>query len=203
VGAGLARSHDSAHKRSRKLLYLIPVIALVGTVVVYAMATLPIGSSPTKMDFTDQIIILMENDFGNQTRGIVPKLPVGEAGGYWYSNQYNGYGVDPQHYPLYMNPALDCVSNVTTSCTIHVKSTIIHQYILGDFFNVWGQSLGQNNTVGVPRVTNTYGTFAWQMCIGPTGSGTPYFQPYGTLVLQPDMDITLIFYNTTNGIGCA
>jgi hypothetical protein len=203
-GEDLARSRNATRNRYRRLGYLIPIVALVVTAAVLVGAALPPPSSPAAIDFVDQIVIQITNKNGTQLLpNIIPayaKTSIGEAAGSWANSTYNSYGVDPQHYPVYMDPpSISCHS----SCLFHVKSKVVHQFTLGDFFNVWGQPLGQNNTVGITRFTNSYGTFAWELCVGPTGSAIPFTGPYGSLVLQAQMDITLIFYNNTNGVGCA
>jgi hypothetical protein len=197
----LAGPRKPNRKQFSRLIYLIPAIALIGVAIVYLV---PPPSAPAAMNFEDQIVIQMTNNNGTL---ILPNImpayatrPIGEVGGYWATMEFNSYEVDAQHYPLYMDtPSVACPS----SCVIHVKSRVAYNYTLGDFFAVWGETLGENNTVGIPRTTNSYGTFAWEMCTGPTGSATPFIGPYGSLVLQSQMDITLIFYNTTNGVGCA
>ena len=199
----MARSRNATRGRYHRLLYLIPIVALIVTLTVLALAIVPPPSSAPAMDFQDQIVIQITNNNGSQLLpNIMPayaKYSIGEAGGYWANTTYNNYGVDAQHYPVYMDsPPASCPS----SCLFHVKSKVVHQFTLGDFFSVWGKSLGQNDTVGIPRTTNSYGTFAWQLCIGPTGTARPYFGAYSSLVLQPQMDITLIFYNL-NQVGCA
>jgi hypothetical protein len=201
----LANPRKPNRKKFNRLVYLIPAIALLGVAIVYVVGTLPPPSAPAAMNFEDQIVIQMTNNDGSQVLpNIMPAYatrPIGETGGYWATTEFNSYEVNAQHYPLYMDiPAVACPS---VSCVIHVKSRVNYNYTLGDFFAVWGEPLGQNNTVGIPRTTNKYGTFAWEMCVGPTGDDTPFIGPYNSLVLQSQMDITLIFYNTTNGVGCA
>lgn len=193
-------------RRVPRLVYLIPILALAGVILVYALGELPVTSSPAAMDFVDQFVILYENNNGTMNRALYPPNAVGEPGGLWATTQYNSYGVDPQHYPLYMDPPTiggqPGACQTSGSCLFHVKSKTVHQYTLGDFFNVWGQPIGVNNTVGIKPLTNQYGTFGWQMCTGPTGSATPT-DLFGNLVLQPNIDITLVYYNTSNGVGCA
>jgi len=58
-------------------------------------------------------------------------------------------------------------------------------------------NVGQNDTLGL----KASGGFEWQLCVGPTGHAVPNFQ-WGAMVLQPDMDITLLYYNTST-LGCA
>lgn len=200
-GADLARSKASKAKgrgRARVLLYAIPLVALVGTAVVYGLTVAP-ASSPAAMDFSFQLLIEVTNKnvTNPQVRAIAPNNGIGIAGGYWASTLYNAYGVDQGHYPIYMDvPAIACASAV---CTIHVKSKVVHQYLLGDFFSVWGQPIGQNDTIGFSRS----GNFAWQMCLGSAGTAVSSDQ-WGGLVLQSQLPlITLDYYDTANGLGCA
>lgn len=203
MGQGLARSRNGGRKGVSHLVYLIPILALAAIVGVYAFQALPVSSAPPAMDFTDQLVIQVESNNGSQ---LIPNIPpsraVGEPGGLWATTQYNSWGVDAEHYPLYMDPPFingqNAACQTSGACLFHVKSKVVHQYTLGDFFNVWGQAIGQNDTIGIPR----NGNFAWEMCVGQTGNATPTTL-YGNLVLQPGMDITLIFYDTVNGVGCA
>jgi hypothetical protein len=216
-GEYMARSRNATRKKYQKLFWLIPVIALIVTAAVLALAILPPPPPATPvMNYQDQIVIQMTNKNGSLLlANIIPdyaRYAIGEAGGYWATHTYDSYGVDPQHYPVYMDsPSVSCPI-VNEACLFHVKSKTQHQFTLGDFFDIWGQTVGQNNTLGITRVTEqvelkngTYvnGTFAWQLCTGPVGSATPFTGPYGSLVLQDQMEITLIFYDTTNGVGCA
>jgi hypothetical protein len=162
--------------------------------VVFALTILPVPSTPAAMDFTFQLLIQMSNKDSSQIRAIAPANSIGEAGGFWATTQYNRNGVDPSHYPVYMDsPATAC----TPVCLIHVKSRVVHTYTLGDFFTIWGKPLGQNDTLGIP----SNGTFQWQLCIGPPG-GNQSSNEWGGLVLQSRMQITLFFYDTT-ALGCA
>jgi hypothetical protein len=166
--------------------------------VVYGLTVAP-ASSPAAMDFTFQLLIetANKNVTNPLVRAIAPSNAIGIAGGSWKSTQYNAYGVDQGHYPIYMEaPAIACATAV---CTIHVKSKVVHQYVLGDFFNVWGQTIGQNDTIHITRS----GNFAWQMCLGSEGNALSS-DLWGGLVLQSQLPlITLKYYDTANGLGCA
>lgn len=143
------------------------------------------------MDFTFQLLI-QETNQTNAARAIAPKQTIGEPGGYWATTRFNAYGVNPQHYPIYMDDPLKVCTPV---CTIHVKSTVVHNYTLGDLFAVWGQPLGQNNTIGEPSRS----TFAWQMCVGTSQPGS-VSNAWGALPLTPNIQITLNYYDTANGL---
>jgi hypothetical protein len=199
-GASLARSQTSKAQRGRTrlLAYSIPLIALVGTAVVYGLTVAP-ASSPAAMDYTFQLLIEVTNKnvTNPMVRAIAPSNAIGIAGGSWASTQYNAYGVDQAHYPIYMDvPGIACAQAV---CTIHVKSKVVHQYYLGDFFSVWGQTIGQNNTISITRS----GNFAWQMCLGAAGNAVSS-DLWGALPLRSQLlPITLDYYDTANGLGCA
>ena len=193
LGKGLARSRDGKEDRrkpSRYLLYAIPLIALLSIGVVYVFYLSPVPDSPAAMDYTFQMLIqLPARNQANSVQAYAPGHPIGETGGYWQSSQFNQYGVNPSHYPIYMdNPASVC----TPVCTIHVKSTIVYNYTLGDFFNVWGQPLGQNNTIG----QTSQGRFIWQMCLGASQPSTES-TAWGALPLSPNLSITLNYYDSS------
>jgi hypothetical protein len=178
------------------LVYAIPLIALAGAAFVFTATIWPTASSPAAMDFTFKLLIDVTNKDGSLARGIAPGRAIGEPGGFWASTQYNNDSIDSSHYPIYMDaPATAC----TPVCLIHVKSRVVHQFTLGDFFNVWGQTLGENSTIGVPR----NGSFAWEMCLGPDPSTASISNAWGSLGLQSNMDITLFFFDTVKGTGCA
>ena len=176
------------------MAYGIPLVALLAVTVVYALVVLPAPSVPAAMNYTLQLLIQTSNKNSSQIRAIAPANSIGEAGGDWHTSQYSSYGVDSTHYPVYMDSPLTACTPV---CTIHVKSAVVHAYTLGDFFNVWGQPLGQNNTIGVPAK----GNFLWELCVGSVGNNV-INNEWGGLVLQDQMRITLFFYDFT-AIGCA
>jgi hypothetical protein len=122
---------------------------------------------------------------------------VGEPGGIWQTHQYDSNGIGG-NYPIYLdNPFVNCPSQA--ACLFHVKSNIVHKYTLGDFLALAGYPVvSQNDTLGLKRS----GNFAWQLCIGPTGQAAPSFL-WGATVLQANMDITLLYYDTVKGFGCA
>ena len=196
---GLARSQSrkvAGKRRLRYFVYGIPLIALAGAALVFAFIVLPTASSPAAIDFTFRLLVDITNKNSTQVRAIAPGHSIGEPGGFWASTQYNNDSVDSSHYPIYMDsPDVAC----TPVCLIHVRSKIVHLFTLGDFFNVWGQTLGENNTIGVPR----NGTFAWEMCLGPDPASASISNAWGSLGLQSNMDITLFFFDTVKGTGCA
>ena len=192
----MARSKDNKRKGTSRLVYAIPLVALVLIAAVYAASVLPASSSPAAMDFTAKLLIAQANTNGTWQRYYAPTVPVGVAGGIWDTHQYDSWGIN-SHYPIYIdNPNLACPPQA--ACLFHVKSKVVHQYTLGDFLALMGYPIvRENNTLGLP----SNGNFVWQLCIGPTGHAVPNLQ-WGAMVIQPDMDITLLYYNTAN-VGCA
>ena len=186
----------SGSNRARYALVSIPLIALAGVLFVYALTVTPAASSPAAMDYTFKLLIDVTNKQSNQVRAIAPGGAIGEAGGSWMSTQYNNDSVDSSHYPVYMDsPSYAC----TPVCLIHVKSKIVHTYTLGDFFNVWGQPLSENNTIGITASSG----FVWSMCLGPDPASASFSHLWGAQPLQSDLDITLYFYDPSGGLGCA
>ena len=194
--AVMARSKEDKRKGTSRLVYAIPLVALVLIAAVYAASVLPASSSPAAMDFTAKLLIAQANNNGTWQRYYAPSYPVGVAGGIWDTHQYDSYGVN-SHYPIYLDdPVNACPPQA--ACLFHVKSKVVHQYTLGDFLALVGYpTVSQNDTLGL----KASGGFEWQLCVGPTGHARPDFQ-WGAMVIQPDMDITLLYYNTST-LGCA
>jgi hypothetical protein len=182
-------------RRRRYLAYGIPLLALAivtGVLVVYLFPAPPANAA---MNFTFQLLVETTNKNGTLSQARAPAEAIGESGGFWYTNQYNVYGVDSTHYPLYMDPPSQTVC--PGYCIVHVKSRVVHNYTLGDYFNVWGQPLGESDTIGI----TAYQGFVWEMCLG-LGSGAVMSSEWGAYVLQPNVDITLMYHNST-GLGCS
>jgi hypothetical protein len=195
----LARSRSTkpaAKRRFRYLAYGIPLLALAIAAGVLVVDLLPVPAAPAVMDYTFKLLVETTNQNGTLAQARAPKLPVGEPGGYWATSQYNAYGVDSRHYPLYLDDP-SVTANCPGYCVIHVKSRVAHNYTLGDYFAVWGQPLGMQNTVGIAAYQN----FAWQMCIG-LGSAASNSDEWGAYVLQPDVEITLMYHDQA-GLGCS
>lgn len=158
------------------------------------------------MNFTDQILVEVNSPNGSINGYITPVTTIngqryptslGEPGGLWYTHQYDRYGI-ANYYPLYMDNSLTaCPSQ--HACTFHVKSTATLNYTLGDFMAVWGYpTVSQNDTLGVKRS----GNYEWELCLGTQGAAVPNLA-WGAMVLSPNLAITLIYYDTVNGFGCA
>jgi len=195
----MARSKEARRKRPSRLVIAIPLIALAVIGAAYAASIVPPSTPSVAMDFTAKLLIAESNNSTtNQAqRYWAPTIPVGMPGGIWATHQYDSYGVGG-NYPVYLdNPFYNCPSQA--ACLFHVKSNVVHAYTLGDFLAVAGYPVvSQNDTLGLKR----NGNFAWQLCVGPTGQAAPNFQ-WGSMVIQANMDITLLYYDTVNGFGCA
>jgi len=192
----VARSHISKNAKKgsvRYIAYGIPLLALAIVGGVYVAYILPTPASPPAMNFVFRLLVKVSNENGTQARYVAPKGAVGEAGGFWATSQFNSYGTDTSHYPIYMDiPSTAC----TSFCVVNVRSKVVYNYTLGDYFNVWGQLLGQNNTIGITRSGNAY----WELCVGVAPAS--YHPPqWGGLVLQPAMNITLLYHDVATP-GC-
>lgn len=198
----MARSKNpksGSRSRVRFLAYGVPLIALAAVALVFTITVLPPPSVPAAMDYTFKLLVEVTNKEGNSTRAIAPPQAIGEAGGSWnVSAPYSSDSVDSSHYPVYMDAPYQACTPV---CLIHVKSRIVHTYTLGDFFNVWGQPLSENNTIGIPAKSG----FVWEMCIGPDPSTATVSSLWGGQPLQSNIDLTLDFYNpaSINPSSCA
>ncbi len=185
--------HGERRKRSR-LVYLVPVLAAVLAVTVYALAIGPALSSnePPAMNFVAQISIQVPGKFQNGTVGMRFVIPqgVGEPGYAWNVHKYDLYGLNGR-YPVYMDPPAQ--TGYPGYSIIHVVSRVNHNYTLGDFFAVWGQPVGANDTLGIQNS----GGYSWSMCVGPSaGSLRPGL--WGQEVLAGDMPIILKY----SSVGC-
>src|SRR3989442_5137008 len=106
----MARSRDSKRKKTNRLVYAIPLVALVLIAAFYADSVLKPPPSTVAMDFTDELLISVNYSNGTRVAFVDPTRAIGEAGGFWDTHQYDSYGVDG-HYPLYMDdPSYACPS---------------------------------------------------------------------------------------------
>ena len=194
----MARSRDDKKRKERsRLIIAIPLVALVVVAAVYVVSILPATSS-VAMNFNDEILVKVQQGTSSNFSIIAPSRTVGEPGGFWATHQYDSYGV-AGHYPIYMdNPYYACPAK--HACTIGVKSSVVHQYTLGDFMAVWGYPIvSRNETLG----RTSSGNYAWELCVGATARTAVINRQWGALALQPNMAITLEFYDTSTPYGCA
>src|SRR5205807_8904774 len=197
-GQAMARSRDDKKRKERsRLIIAIPLVALVVVAAVYVVSILPATSS-VAMNFNDEILVKVQQGTSSNFSIIAPSRTVGEPGGFWATHQYDSYGV-AGHYPIYMdNPYYACPAK--HACTIGVKSSVAHQYTLGDFMAVWGYPIvSRNDTLG----RTSSGNYAWELCVGAIASTAVINYQWGAMVLQPKMAITLEFYDNSTPYGCA
>jgi len=163
----LGRSREDARKRRRRLFYyFIPIIALALSVSVYAVGLQPKScqTGSAVMSYGVQISIQYAHPLANGTNVVNFIVPsgAGEAGLAWNTHTFDSNGLDCK-YPLYMDPPTNPYRGYSL---INVVSNVYHNYTLGDFFAVWGMTLGQNNTINQPAANGYY----WWMCVGPSQS---------------------------------
>jgi len=188
----MARSQTSKKPAKNRLLYAIPLVALIGLASVYILANNPFAGGPA-LDYTVQMNIQESN--GTAVRFIFPVDPVGESGGSWATHLHDSLGIDSSHYPVYMDRPPNPYPGYSI---IHVKSRSNYTFVLGDFFSVWGMPLGPTNTVNIA----VRGNFTWQMCLITSSSQVPSFL-WGQEPLHDGMKITLLYYDPNKGLGCA
>jgi hypothetical protein len=192
----LARSKQSTGKKWNKLLYVVPILAVIIAATVYVVTMSPGQSvSSAKLNYIVEMSIQVENDAPNGTRGLSYIIPsgVGEAGLSWYSHTYDSDGLSGR-YPLYMDAPTG--QSYPGYSIIHVVSSVNRTYTLGDFFSVWGKTLGQNDTLNLQSDYSANG-LKWSMCVGQSmQSQLPGH--WGKEPLVNGYDIVLLY----DRIGC-
>ena len=155
---------------------------------------------PPAEDFIVRINITISNASNTQGNQTVPSN-IGVPGGIWQTHTYDNYGLDG-HYPVYADPAPQYYPGYAV---IHVRSKVVHQYTLGDFFNLWGWPLGQNLTLNRPAAVNGGPAgYQWWMCTyyNPNSPFSPNAPPQQGLwkdeILLNGKSISLVYGNT----GC-
>lgn len=188
------RSNESKRRRQRLFLYSIPLIALALLLGVYYVAT---ASPQPREDFTIPFAIqITQLSGGSGYLSNALPVGVGVSGLIWDSHQYDSEGLNG-HYPLFGQEA---PGGNTSYALIHVRSTVNRVYTLQDFFNVWGQPLGPNNTFGLttppPSSQNSlYGSdWYWDMCVQFAG-GRIVKGLWGNQTLVPSEGIVLKYSN--------
>lgn len=177
-------------RRRRLVLYAIPIVAvLIIAVAVYA------NYESSRVAYQAQFYLAIERralDANGQviTTPIKPAAHIGEAGGYLYNTTFLAYGVGG-NYPIH---------TVDTSGFVYIDSKVVRDYTIGDFFHVWGEPLGVNNTLGFKAnyTTNGKAPWIWSMCLrAPDGSDIPPDQPWGAQVLKDKEIIDIIYAQIT------
>ena len=193
----MARSRQKAADRRRLVYYVaVPVLVLALSVVAYVALVPPALScqnTTPAMNYSVQISIQYATTNSTGGRGIQFVIPkgAGEAGLAWNSHTFDANGLDCR-YPVYMDPP-NPGQPYSGFSQIWVVSTIYHNYTLGDFFSVWGMSIGQNDTINIQSAHGNQ----WSMCVGPSQS-TQRPGLWGQEPLVDGNSITLLYDN----IGC-
>ena len=192
LGDCLARSRAREARRTGRLYYAIPIIAvlIIGTGFVVAYVLPP----PSDVAVSFDVGLEIQVAYNASSSQLVAPPVVGVRGGYWHTHLYDLYGANGR-YHLYT----DSTPNGATFSVIHVRSRVVQNYTLGDFFDVWGQPLGPSQTLDNYPADNVK-TF-WQMCVGPLGSPPTSLGNWRAEVLIPNKFIVLIYY-LAGGSGC-
>ena len=210
----MPQSTKSPSSRARAVLYAVPFIAVAILVALVIGAQSPstgCGSSGNSgAPALDYEFVIQIETWGKLPNGTVasqfifPPDNIGIPGGACASTQFRDYGMNGR-YPIYTLPS-DFQSQATSSdySIVHVTSSVTRTYTLNDFFAVWGEPFGRNNTLGltVPPSPNQSNKFPsdtwwgfWLRCTPTPLSGNWTSQP-----LSPNMQIAL--YYATNTYQC-
>jgi hypothetical protein len=191
----LARSKPR-EKKSRKLYYAIPIVAVLIVAAGFVVAYVLPPPSDVLMSFNTYVEI--QEAVNSTASRLVAPAGVGVRCDTctWMVHTFDLYGVGG-NYPVYTDPT---PTGSGSFFALHVKSRVVQNYTLGDFFDVWGQPLGASNTIGrIADGTNTI----WQMCVGVYGAPPSQLGNWRSEVLQANKEIVLIFYyNGGPQTGC-
>jgi hypothetical protein len=188
----LASSHKKKEGQSRRLWIFILLLGAVIVVAAFAASIFPMAPKSGAVNFTSFLVIEVHSTTNEtQVRCVYPSTDVGVPGGYWGNHTYDRDGLD-NNYPVYAY--LPTNVSCPTALPINVKSTVARNYTMGDFFSMWGQPIGPNNTIQIP---NSGGMF-WVMCEGPS---VQTLQPanWGQEVLATNQTYILAYTRTA---GC-
>ena len=184
---------SSAAQRRRKRR-LISVALMLTVIIVVGVYFLYFSNPPIAVTFTFKVSIQISNS--TYVRFLGQDTPVGVAGFPWNNHTYDGQGAvinGVDHYPIYSEQNPNPYPGYTI---IHVASTVNRLYFLSDYFSVWGKPLGRNNTLGIPSQGSVY----WEMCTGtPPGEQLGH---WGQQVVSSNLDVTIVYFNSTKGPGC-
>jgi len=180
---------NKSNWQRRLVLFAIPAVALL-IIAVAVYANYEAGRVAYQAQF-DLVIQKKSFDANGQvvTTTVSPAAHIGEPGGYMYTQQYIADGVGG-NYPIH---------TVDTSGIVYIDSKIVRSYTLGDFFAVWGEPLGVNNTLGFKANYTYRSPYVWSMCLrAPDGSDLPQ-STWGNYVLKDKDIIDLIYSQLTCG----
>jgi hypothetical protein len=158
----LASSQKTKQGSSRRLLIIVLLLGIVIVVAAFLALALPMAPKTAVVNFTSFMVIEVHSTTNEtQVRCVYPPNDVGVLGGYWGNHTYDMDGLD-NNYPVYAYVPTNV--SCPNALSINVKSTVARDYTMGDFFSLWGEPIGPNNTIGIQ---NSGGMF-WVMCKGPS-----------------------------------
>lgn len=166
-------------------------MGIVIVIAAFAVSVYPF-TPKIAVNFTSYLVIEVHSTT-NETlvRCVYPPADVGVPGGYWFNHTYDRDGLD-NNYPVYAYVP----SNVScpTALPINVKSTVARNYTMLDFFSMWHEPIGPNNTIGIQSSVDMF----WVMCKGPS---VQTLQPanWGQEVLAENQTYILTYTRTA---GC-
>jgi hypothetical protein len=181
--------------RSRVLI-AIPVIAIIIVGVLLYVSYVGDAVNPPAVSFVFnlRLQVIGVNSTGAILKSdVLPANNIGNPGGIMGTQRLLQYGVNG-FYPLYTRD---------TSGIIFVRSTVVRNYTLGDFFEVWGEPLGANLTLTyAANFTSTsppQKSFYWDMCvIKPNSSIEIPTAEWGNHILLGGETVHLVF----SKVGC-
>ena len=178
----MAGSKSDTRKRGPRPLFVVPaMIVIIALVTYFVIMPPPIQNSPV-LNFSVNLSIAYsyypyQNGACNTSaRPVISYIPpsraVGVPGGIWNASApYGSYGVNSR-YPVF-SPAPP-QTNYPGFLPVYVQSTVNRTYTLRDYFDVWGERLGANNTLGftTPPSSSLINTLCvgsgwfWDLCVG-------------------------------------
>ena len=175
----------------RLVFFAIPAVALL-IVAVAVYANYEAGRVAYQAQFD---IVIQKRSFDATGQPVVtpisPAAHIGEVGGYMYTQQYIADGVGG-NYPIH---------TVDSSGFVYIDSKVVRSYTLGDFFAVWGEPLGVNNTLGFKAnySSTLKAPYVWSMCIRTPSGGDAPDPSWGAHVIRDREIIDLIYSQLTCG----
>jgi hypothetical protein len=209
----LAGSKTVRRRRGPRPLFFVPALVIIIALTAYfVVANQPVRDTPV-LNFSVNLSIAYsyypyQNGACNTTaqpnlRYTPPTNAVGIPGGIWNSSApYSSYGVNSR-YPVFSLAVP--LTNYPGFFPVYVQSKVDRTYYLKDFFNVWGEPLGVNNTLGLttPPSNSIMTSFCvgpgwyWDMCVG-TSPNALHEGLWDAESLSPGKDIALLY----SDIGC-